>query len=100
MFRKSLYLAIGATLCIGCKPRALTVTLTSGYLGKVVVSCTASSDAVTHMQIAADGTYTAACPPHKTELRVVRDNQAVSAQDVSWITTGDNLVSGLTFNVR
>src|ERR1700743_1445963 len=88
-------------LCAGCETRhTLTVNLTVGYKGDVVVTCTSLMHTDGMAQTDMQGQASASCPSPDPELVVYRGKRKVSPADVQWSTTGDGLPTRVTFSVR
>jgi hypothetical protein len=101
MRRTFQYLAVGVLMCAGCVwQHTLSVTLSPGYKGKVLLSCRSLRRADVQVQVGPSGMTAGMCPSHKAKLRVYRDGKEVSPQDVTWMTTGDDYMTGLAFTVR
>jgi hypothetical protein len=82
------------------KQRAFNVTVAHGYTGTVSLTCASSADADTQAQVGDKGEGSVACPTRSSDLHVYRDGKEVAAHDVTWVTTGDNIVSAVKFSVQ
>jgi len=82
------------------KQRTFSVTLPHAYAGTVSLTCVSSADADAQAQVGDQGEGDVACPTHSSDLRVYRDGKEIAAHDVTWATTGDNIVSGVRFTVQ
>ena len=101
MRRTVQYLALGALLCTGCEAHTLSIMLSPGYKGKVLLSCTSfQDDADIQVQIGQNGTTEGTCPKHQSTLRVYQGGKEVSPQDVTWARTDDDIVTSIGFTVR
>ena len=81
------------------KQRTFSVTVAHGYAGTVSLACATSADSDTQAQVGDKGEGSVACPAHTAALHVFRDGKEVPARDVTWTTTGDNIVSAVKFTV-
>jgi hypothetical protein len=87
-----------------CKKQlTLTLTLPSAYAGSVTVNCATVEERDIQANIGADGQAQVACPsqsPAMPAIHVYRDGKEIPVADARWLTTGDGILTELTFKVN
>jgi hypothetical protein len=101
------YLAAGIlliTALASCSRRTgtMNVIVPSGFTGHVQISCNGTSDANTVVNLRPDGfSDNVPCPAKVSKVTIIRDNQKIQPlHGIQTLTTGDNIVVGLAFDIQ
>ena len=85
----------------GCHQTELQIQLPPTFSGHVVLYCAEIAAPSTPIVVDSSGHATGApCSDPSTRILILRGNQRLTPNEVHWLKTGDNIPTGLEFNVR
>ena len=85
----------------GCHQTELQIQLPPSFSGHVVLYCADGATPSSPVVVDPAGHATGApCSDTSTRILILRANQRLTPTEVHWLRTGDNIPTGLEFNVR